>query len=142
MAAQSKEWIDRLRAAVARSSIRQVAKQLHVSASSVSMALAGKYPGNALRLKSRVLAELAAVKTRATLQSEYPTLWHQLSVLVDRVGVEPVARKYGCTAATLRRHLQGRLPVSHRLAVRVARVGFAPMDVCTECGQPKPEARR
>jgi len=54
----SQDWIDVLRAAVKRSSMRQVARQLDVSLSSVSMVLAGTYVGNAQRLQQRVIDRL------------------------------------------------------------------------------------
>lgn len=49
-------WRELLKEAVARSSRAAVARELGVSRPSVSMLLAGKYPGNTERMEKRILS--------------------------------------------------------------------------------------
>ena len=55
-------WINTLRAACGDSSIGQVAIQLGYSRTAVSLALAGRYPGDTRHLARQVMAKLAVVQ--------------------------------------------------------------------------------
>jgi len=68
----NKNWLELLSQAVSASSRAAVAKELGVSRPSISLLLAGKYPGNTNRMAARIMERYARVDCQHTGKSVAP----------------------------------------------------------------------
>lgn len=72
---QEAEWVTVLRGEVGRTSQRQVAKRLGVSAASISLVLSGQYPASTEALEQRVRGELMSECVECPVLGEIDRRW-------------------------------------------------------------------